>query len=66
YAMVASARRLGYGAEAIRALVDRLDVTSVEAHIAPPNEGSAAVARAAGLRPTSELHDGEVVWRRRR
>jgi RimJ/RimL family protein N-acetyltransferase len=66
YAMVASARRLGYGAEAIRALVDWLDVTSVEAHIAPPNEGSAAVARAAGLRPTSELHDGEVVWRRRR
>jgi RimJ/RimL family protein N-acetyltransferase len=66
YAMVASARGRGYGAESVRGVVDWLDVASVEAHIAPPNEASAAVARAAGLRPTSELHDGEVVWRRPR
>ena len=63
YAMLASRRRRGYGAEAVRAVVEWLDVASVEAHIAPANAGSAAVARAAGLRPTSELHDGEVVWR---
>jgi RimJ/RimL family protein N-acetyltransferase len=64
YAMLASQRRRGYGAEAVRGVVEWLDVASVEAHIAPENAASAAVARAAGLRPTSELHDGEVVWRR--
>jgi RimJ/RimL family protein N-acetyltransferase len=62
--MLASQRRRGYGAEAVRAVVEWLDVASVEAHIAPENAASAAVARGAGLRPTSELHDGEVVWRR--
>jgi RimJ/RimL family protein N-acetyltransferase len=64
YAMLASERRRGYGAEAVRGVVEWLDVASVEAHIAPENAASAAVARAAGLKPTSELHDGEVVWRR--
>ena len=63
YATLPSQRRRGYTAEAVRAVVDWLDVASVEAHIAPANEASAAVARAAGLKPTSELHDGEVVWR---
>jgi RimJ/RimL family protein N-acetyltransferase len=64
YAMLASQRRRGYGAEAVRGVVEWLDVASVEAHIAPENAASAAVARGAGLKPTSELHDGEVVWRR--
>jgi RimJ/RimL family protein N-acetyltransferase len=64
YALVASQRRRGYGPEAVRGVVEWLDVASVEAHIAPENAASAAVARFAGLKPTSELHDGEVVWRR--
>jgi RimJ/RimL family protein N-acetyltransferase len=64
YAMLASQRRRGYGAEAVSAVVEWLDVASVEAHIAPSNAGSATVARGAGMRPTDELHDGEVVWRR--
>jgi RimJ/RimL family protein N-acetyltransferase len=64
YATLPSQRRRGYCAEAVRALVEWLDAASVEAHIEPANEASAAVARAAGLHPTSELHDGEVVWRR--
>jgi RimJ/RimL family protein N-acetyltransferase len=63
YAALPSQRRRGYTAEAVRAVVSWLDVTSVEAHIEASNEGSAGVARAVGLRPTSELHDGEVVWR---
>jgi RimJ/RimL family protein N-acetyltransferase len=64
YAILASQRGRGYGPEAVRGVVEGLDVASVEAHIAPENAASAAVARAAGLKPTSELHDGEVVWRR--
>jgi RimJ/RimL family protein N-acetyltransferase len=64
YATVPSRRRHGYCAEAVRGVVEWLDVASVEAHIAASNEGSAAVARALGLRPTDELHDGEVVWSR--
>jgi RimJ/RimL family protein N-acetyltransferase len=63
YATVPSARRRGYCAEAVRAVVGWLDVASVEAHIEASNEGSAGVARAVGLQPTGELHEGEVVWR---
>ena len=37
---------------------------AVVAHIHPDHAASVAVARAAGLAPTAERHDGEVVWRR--
>ena len=63
YAALPSQRRCGYTAEAVRAVADWLDATSLEAHIEASNKGSAAVARAIGLKPTDELHDGEVVWR---
>lgn len=63
YAAVPSQRRRGYTAEAVRAVVDWLGVASVEAHIEASNQGSAGVAAAVGLHSTSELHEGEVVWR---
>jgi RimJ/RimL family protein N-acetyltransferase len=63
YATLPSQRRRGYTAEAVRAVSGWLDVASLEAHIEASNEGSAGVARAIGLHPTDELHDGEVVWR---
>ncbi|MFD9904498.1 GNAT family N-acetyltransferase [Streptomyces sp. NPDC059063] len=57
----------GYATEAAGALVGWLrghpEVTSVVAHIHPEHAASAAVARAAGLAPTDEWHDGEVRWR---
>ena len=65
YATVPAERRRGYMAEAVRAVVEWLDVASVEAHIAASNRGSAAVARSVGLNRTSELHEGELIWRRR-
>jgi RimJ/RimL family protein N-acetyltransferase len=37
-------------------------VSSVEAHIHPRHAASAGVARRAGLMPTDEVADGEVVW----
>jgi RimJ/RimL family protein N-acetyltransferase len=58
----------GYATEAARALVDRLaarGVSTVVAHIHPDHHASAAVASAAGLSATGELHDGEVRWERR-
>jgi RimJ/RimL family protein N-acetyltransferase len=64
YATLPSQRRRGYTAEAAAGVAGWLDVPSVEAHVAASNDGSAGVARALGLRPTPELHDGEVVWRR--
>jgi RimJ/RimL family protein N-acetyltransferase len=65
YATLPSQRRRGYCAEAVRGVVEWLgrDVASVEAHIAADNAGSAAVARALGLRATDELHKDEVIWR---
>jgi RimJ/RimL family protein N-acetyltransferase len=57
----------GYAAEAARALVAWLagrDVGEVVAHIHPDHAASAGVARRAGLHPTGDLVDGEVVWRR--
>jgi RimJ/RimL family protein N-acetyltransferase len=58
----------GYAAEAAGVLVDRLlasgTADAVVAHIHPDHAASAAVARAAGLVPTPERHQGEVVWRR--
>jgi RimJ/RimL family protein N-acetyltransferase len=55
----------GLAAEAARALVARLreqGVRTAVAHIHPEHHASAAVARAAGLTPTGEVHDGEVRW----
>ena len=58
----------GYAREAAAALVEWLLASgrahAVVAHIHPDHAASAAVARAAGLAPTADRHDGEVVWRR--
>lgn len=56
----------GFATEAARSLVSwlrDLGVSSIEAHIHPDHHASAMVAHRAGLFPTSELVDGEVVWR---
>ncbi|MFF2775071.1 GNAT family N-acetyltransferase [Streptomyces sp. NPDC058052] len=54
----------GYASEAARALVGwlRPRVRTVVAHVHPEHAASAAVARAAGLVPTGEVHDGEERW----
>lgn len=60
-------QRRGLAREAARAMVSWLEDKQVElivAHIHPDNAASAAVARGAGLEPTSESHHGERVWRR--
>ncbi|MFD7895414.1 GNAT family N-acetyltransferase [Streptomyces sp. NPDC059743] len=57
----------GIAKEAARGLVRWLEgqgVRTVLAHVHPEHGASAAVARAAGLTPTDERHDGEVRWRR--
>lgn len=59
----------GLASAAARALVAWLDgrgVARIQAHIHPAHEASAAVARAAGLAPTSVLEEGEVLWLRER
>jgi RimJ/RimL family protein N-acetyltransferase len=56
----------GIATEAARALIAWLrqqSVRTVVAHIHPRHQASAAVAAAAGLIPTGELHDGEMRWR---
>ncbi len=56
----------GYASEAAGALVRSLaesGVGTITAHIHPDHVASASVARAAGLRRTEELEDGEAVWR---
>jgi RimJ/RimL family protein N-acetyltransferase len=56
----------GIAVEAARALVGwllRQSVRTVVAHIHPDHAASAAVAAAAGLTPTDQVHDGEVEWR---
>lgn len=58
-------QRQGFASEAARALVDWLrtsGVAEVVAHIHPNHHASAAVAARAGLRPTDDLVDGELVW----
>ena len=58
-------QRRGIATEATRALVDwlaRQPIHTVIAHIHPDHHASAAVATAAGLTPTAELHDGEIRW----
>jgi RimJ/RimL family protein N-acetyltransferase len=56
----------GIATEAARALVGWLAGQGprvVIAHIHPDHRASAAVAAAAGLSPTAERRDGEVLWR---
>jgi RimJ/RimL family protein N-acetyltransferase len=56
----------GIATEAARALVGWLGQQSVKtviAHIHPGHQASAAVAAAAGLAPTGQVHEGEVRWR---
>lgn len=57
----------GYASEAARVLIGWLEaqgVATITAHVHPGNIASARVAAAAGLEPTDEVVDGEVVWRR--
>ncbi|MGW1680948.1 GNAT family N-acetyltransferase [Saccharopolyspora sp. NPDC002376] len=59
-------QKRGIAKESALALVDwlrRLPVRCVIAHIRPDHQASAAVAAAAGLEPTGDVHDGELVWR---
>lgn len=59
-------QRNGYASEAAAGLVQWLTthgVASVVAHVHAHHAASAAVAARAGLRPTSEVVDGEAVWR---
>jgi len=56
----------GYASEAATALVRWLidsGLTDVRAHIHPEHLASARVAARAGLAPTTDLVEGEVVWR---
>ena len=54
----------GYASEAARSLIALLldDGWTVVAHIHPGHLASQRVARAAGLSPTSDFHDGETRW----
>ena len=54
----------GYAAEAARSLVAALQQAgwTVMAHIHPRHLASQRVARAAGLSPSREIHDGEIRW----
>lgn len=59
----------GFAAEAATAVVEWLEaegIHDVQALIHPRHAASAAVAARAGLAPTTERIDGEVVWRRMR
>lgn len=56
----------GYAGEAARGLVRWLaghGVDEIAAHVHPDHAASAGVATRAGLHPTDEIADGEVVWR---
>jgi RimJ/RimL family protein N-acetyltransferase len=56
----------GYASEAAAVLVGwlrRRRIDDVRAHVHPGHAASAAVAARAGLAPTDERADGEVVWR---
>ena len=57
----------GYAKEAVAALAGWLrarGVTTIQAHIHPDHEASAAVARHAGLLPAGQFQDGEQLWRK--
>jgi RimJ/RimL family protein N-acetyltransferase len=57
----------GFAKEAVRALVrwvdERFPSHELVAAIHPEHGASISVARSAGLEPTNEIDDGEVVWR---
>jgi len=61
-------QRRGYASEATIGLMQWLDqqrIRSVVAHIHPDHVASAKVANNAGLEPTDDVVDGEIVWRLR-
>jgi len=64
WVVVRAAQGRGYATEAARSLVARLreEGWTVMAHIHPGHLASQRVARAAGLSPTSDVHDGEIRW----
>jgi RimJ/RimL family protein N-acetyltransferase len=56
----------GYATESAQAVIRWLGehgVVTVVAAIHPDHAASAAVARRAGMRPTAERADGEIIWR---
>jgi RimJ/RimL family protein N-acetyltransferase len=56
----------GYAAESAQALIGWLrehEVMTIVAAIHPDHAASAAVARRAGMIPTAERADGEIIWR---
>jgi len=56
----------GYATECAEALIGWLrehGVTTIVAAIHPDHAASAAVARRAGMTPTAERTDGEIIWR---
>jgi len=55
----------GYATESAQALIRWLrdhEVTTIVAAIHPDHTASAAVARRAGMTPTAERADGEIIW----
>jgi RimJ/RimL family protein N-acetyltransferase len=59
-------QRQGYASEATIGLMQWLaqqGIQSVVAHIHPDHVASAKVAASAGLRPTGDSVDGEILWR---
>jgi RimJ/RimL family protein N-acetyltransferase len=61
-------QRRGIASEAARAVVSWLvdnDVPLISAFVHPDHASSQRVAARAGLKPTDEVIDGEVVWQRR-
>jgi RimJ/RimL family protein N-acetyltransferase len=57
----------GLATASARALVDQLirdGIDTIVAHVHPDHAASAAVATAAGLRPTDRWQEGEVRWER--
>jgi RimJ/RimL family protein N-acetyltransferase len=55
----------GYATESAQALIRWLrdhEVTRIVAAIHPDHTASAAVARRAGMTPTAERADGEIIW----
>jgi RimJ/RimL family protein N-acetyltransferase len=64
WVVVRAAQGRGYAKEAARSLVAVLQETgwTVVAHIHPGHLASQRVARAAGLSPTADVHDGETRW----
>ena len=61
-----AAQGQGYATEAARAVAawlgERLGVSRLHAHIAPANTASERVAERLGLRPGTEVVDGERLW----